>query len=180
MRFQLANCRCINLPEFLPLSIFYYAYLSVSQSYHFIIGLLFVSSHLTCLHLRRIHFSHRQINPPPFIMVRFAEILLLAPLLGLAAAGNVNTADVHIFTDGDCQNQIEVGTFGTIDECHAANGVFNSVSLSNVGQNLFGRGIRLFIFRNSDCSGPNTNIKLSIHPVCFTLAEGASFRLQLN
>lgn len=69
---------------------------------------------------------------------------------GQPAIKDDNTATLNFFGDSDALVQtISLGAVGT---CHTLNGGANTFNIA-VGQNLFGRNLRIETWPSSDCSG---------------------------
>ncbi|KAK3343445.1 hypothetical protein B0T25DRAFT_634547 [Lasiosphaeria hispida] len=79
--------------------------------------------------------------------------------------GGLITVNLILFSDSGCCNEVSAGsqTFelgATSGLCTAVSGGFQSLRQA-VGQNLFGRNIRIFAFASSDCSGSAGIVNLS-------------------
>jgi len=98
--------------------------------------------------------------------------------------GNVIQVNLILFSDSGCCNQ--VATDSEAFELEAKGGFCNQVGGSGfqslrqaVGQDVFGRNLRIFAFASSDCSGAAGIIDLSNNFVCDQFGGGMhSFSIQ--
>jgi len=93
-----------------------------------------------------------------------------ASLGELTPRGNANTADVLVYPEFECRGTPQRFTLGVLNTCHTTAFTFNSLSIENVGANMFGKSILAFGHPNPGCtSGIGGN-----PPIGFRLTNGAN------
>ena len=100
------------------------------------------------------------------------------------AKGSLITVNLILFSDSGCCNEVqtfsegfELGATGG-GFCNTVAGGFSSLRQA-VGQDLFGRNLRIFAFTTTDCTGSAGIVNLSNNFVCDTFgAQMKSFIIQ--
>ena len=82
---------------------------------------------------------------------------------------NDNTVTLALYKSSTCCDSAAMQTFkiGTLGVCHTASDTFDGITQS-VGQNLFGQGIHIKAYFNTNCGGNGTTINLSNYAGCST------------
>ncbi|KAF7368300.1 Alginate-lyase2 domain-containing protein [Mycena venus] len=77
-----------------------------------------------------------------------------------------NTVTVALRADLNCCDAaFQTTNMGVLDECHTATAGFLSF-VESVGQNMFNRGIHIWIFSDTNCQDDGRNIQLTNNLGC--------------
>ncbi|CAH0045723.1 unnamed protein product [Clonostachys solani] len=86
------------------------------------------------------------------------------------------TITVNLFGDNACCSAAFGKTvMGNLGTCHTASQPFGSITEA-VGQGMFGRNIKVWVWADSSCSGNAVYWDISNQPSCFVSTYPASFR----
>ena len=98
--------------------------------------------------------------------------------------GIVDANSVHVTFYGDlgCCNPIQTTNMGVLNECHQSVAGFQSWRQS-VGQNLFGRNIKIHAYTDFSCTQGDQEISLTNADVCDFVTDGQlhhSFQIRVG
>ncbi|KAF2800548.1 hypothetical protein K505DRAFT_228494 [Melanomma pulvis-pyrius CBS 109.77] len=116
------------------------------------------------------------------LAVAFASFAATAPTSPLPATpivarGNANTADILVYSQAGCRGTVQRFTLGVVGTCHTTSFTFESLSVENVGANMFGKNILFYAHPNPGCTSgigglPVTGFRLTNGANCHDYTQG--------
>ncbi|KAH8895938.1 hypothetical protein GQ53DRAFT_804106 [Thozetella sp. PMI_491] len=89
------------------------------------------------------------------------------------AIKDTNTVNVQLYADYlACGTPFQTSTIGLLERCHTALATVGSFKMA-VGQNMFGRSLRVWAFESETCSGDHRGFSLTNQEEYFSVAGGS-------
>jgi hypothetical protein len=99
---------------------------------------------------------------------------------GRPSVASASTLTLRLFEESTCCKSVQTTKIGILGTCHNASAPFKGLNEA-VGQDMFGRSIRVYAFAGKDCTGASSDFKLTNDPQCYSSAAGwQSFKIAAN